>query len=432
MNLIDLDADGDLDILIPEDTSGIRDYRNDGQGHFTLAALIPTPENTQIFGLDVGDIDGDGDLDFVGSYYYGIGLLIGLNDGTGSFSQTHSFGSEPSQLDVDLADLDGDGDLDILTGYILYFNSGDGIFTSRALSLPNNNFGNQALGDVDGDGLIDIARSAPVDYNFFLLRNRGGGEFFETQSFSTGAAPGPLTIGDFTLDGRPDVIVANTRSAELTLLEAAGGGFKPGVVITTPAPVGALESGDFDGDGRLDLACILSGAEQLAVLRSNVAGGFLAPETYSVARSANSIAVGDMNDDGFLDIAVGSYYGTSINIFLNNRAGGFIAASTVSLGTYGRSVALKDLDGDGILELIGNNYVFLNQGQGQFSGQATTLPYWTQGGTAFGDLDGDGDLDVALPTNGTILLAFNDGTGRYQNSQTILGYRDVTKAGEDA
>jgi hypothetical protein len=112
------------------------------------------------FGVALGDLDGDGDLDaFVANAYQPN--KVWLNDGNGAFTDSgQSLGSSES-WDVVLGDLDGDGDLDafVANGYDgankVWLNDGTGTFTDSGQSLGNSESYGVALGDLDGDGDLD-------------------------------------------------------------------------------------------------------------------------------------------------------------------------------------------------------------------------------------------------------------------------------------
>lgn len=158
VDLGDVDADGDLDVV----TSGAVLYRNGSSGTFTedLAAFAPGSGGIAV---RLGDLDGDGDLDTCFE-----AARIGVNDGTGSFQGVTSphppLGADG---DVRLGDLDGDGDLDIVQGESRllgrtdlrhrirpYLNRGGLAF--QPIAFPSSSVGRFALGDVDRDGDLDV------------------------------------------------------------------------------------------------------------------------------------------------------------------------------------------------------------------------------------------------------------------------------------
>jgi cysteine-rich repeat protein len=188
--LVDLDRDGDLDIV--QANIGLeRLFLNDGTGAFT-----EPPNNTfglernKVLGMAVGDLNHDGWADIVitndPTGTNGVGtdqILFGGPDL--SFRAVSTFsGAGP----VRLADVDGDGDLDVVTtvgGKVAIFrNAGDGTFTGGATAIDGIN---AALGDIDGDGDIDL----------------GAFGFGTAVTFYTNVCSGPsCDCGNGTIEGR--------------------------------------------------------------------------------------------------------------------------------------------------------------------------------------------------------------------------------------
>ena len=179
----DVDGDRDLDIVFANKDGQNRLYVNDGSGVFEDVTLTHFPEDhDNSRGMALGDVDGDGDLDFMFAHRSGQNRLY-LNDGSGVFSDateirfpTYSDWS----LDVALGDVDADRDLDILVANFtgqneLYLNDGSGVFeNATATHLPADSDSSLgiALGDVDGDGDLDVIVANFGDNR--LYTNQGG------------------------------------------------------------------------------------------------------------------------------------------------------------------------------------------------------------------------------------------------------------------
>jgi hypothetical protein len=117
----DLDGDGDLDAFVCNFFDiGDQVWLNDGTGHFTQTQQVLG--NSLTYAVRLGDLDDDDDLDAIvvnNNYNVVDPDQVWLNDGTGYFSPSHSFGPEtPGKFSVDLGDVDGDGDLDAVFGTI--------------------------------------------------------------------------------------------------------------------------------------------------------------------------------------------------------------------------------------------------------------------------------------------------------------------------
>ena len=163
----DLDGDNDLDVVAADSRYGlsapIKVCQNDGDFDFTeVADLGEWPTND----LALGDLDGDGDLDavlangsFTGPTVEQINR-VWRNDGDFKFTEVAGLGDSTSRAAA-LGDLDGDGDLDLLVGNEefqadkIWRNDGGFRFTEMR-RLGNTSNRDVALGDIDGDGDLDL------------------------------------------------------------------------------------------------------------------------------------------------------------------------------------------------------------------------------------------------------------------------------------
>jgi hypothetical protein len=246
---------------------------------------------------------------------------------------------------------------------------------------------------------------------------------------------GPVALGDFNGDGKPDMAVigappTNTFISLIVLLGNGDGTFVASSYPPAPSYTRAVGVGDFNGDGKLDLA-VTAKADQVSnrfvaeILLGNGDGTFQ-PATSGVDVGVDplSVAVGDFNGDGKLDMAVANSGDSNLTILLGNGDGTFTPAAqsptAVSNGNS-MSLAVGDFNRDGKLDLAVANgesnsvTILLGNGDGTFtqtsSSPATGL---TPGAVAVGDFNGDGKLDFAVADENsntvTILLGNGDGT----------------------
>ena len=215
----DLDGDGDLDAVfanMADNHSAV--WLNDGAGQFKVTDQQLTQQG---HGLDIGDLDGDGDVDIfiTCAHYNGAGKpsVVYFNDGRGVFQESgQDLGDAGlSGNGVNLLDVDNDGDLDAHVVYYergpgepdrIYLNDGQGDFTDSKLALPEQVI---AWGDVDSDGDVDIfAKTFGQDYK--TLINDGSGGFITGWSLhAEQAMDGDIVLADFDADGDLDALVAN-------------------------------------------------------------------------------------------------------------------------------------------------------------------------------------------------------------------------------
>ncbi len=329
----------------------------------------------------VADLDADGDLDIVIANEFRPNILL-LNDGAGRFSDGSSRlpAANRDSEDVGIADFDGDGDLDIVVVSEddrineLYFNNGTGRFTDEGARLPVEGTTNGVVvADVNGDGFPDVLFAN--NGQDAIIINDGAGSFVDETAErlprSTDVTQ-DLELGDVDGDGDLDLVVANEGANALYINDGAGH-FSDETTARIPRREGGEETreadfGDVDGDGDLDLlfsnvAAFVAGADPRNRLLINDGSGAFADETSTRLPSASvSSFDGDLVDvdgDGDLDIvtanadvdlSVGRIADSRYRAYLNDGNGVFTEASdeVFGVGATGTGLDLEfaDFDGD--------------------------------------------------------------------------------------
>ena len=263
LRLEDMDGDGDLDCVI---SGGWHVLFNDGTGTFTDSGQPGTAGGRDIAS---GDFDGDGDIDFADQPFGSA--RVHLNDGNGIMTLTQTLGDAGSSLALDAADMDGDGDIDIVTfsgqGAKIFFNDGTGNFpTSLCPHSPtcanvNGGFAFGDIGDIDGDGDIDIYEMFRFSGVNRIWINDGAG------SFTGGSGNGVFdnrrgAVDDFDGDGNADAV--QLFSGVLRIRQSNGDGTFSNVTdLSVPVNPEAIKIGDLDGDGDGDLFVVGIGNAQV-------------------------------------------------------------------------------------------------------------------------------------------------------------------------
>ena len=244
----DLDGDGDLD-LVSANAGGYKAsrpnspvlgtvsvFKNRGDGTFAAARNYVAGEDFEPSGLDRSDLDDDGDQDLAVSLEYTRngegGLAVLLNDGTGAFGGPQRYDYPWWSSDVVANDFDGDGDNDLAVSdaedstVTVYRGDGDGAFAYQD-SYPIGEGARGPYGlteaDFDRDGDLDVATAnsnvinGGAD-NVSVLENAGDGTLVNPRVLDAGVTPLYITRARMNADLKPDLVVANAGSDNVSVL----------------------------------------------------------------------------------------------------------------------------------------------------------------------------------------------------------------------
>jgi hypothetical protein len=343
----DFNGDGKLDIATTAfDSLGtavpgsVVILMGNGDGTFTVAPTIATPE--QPCCLVTGDFNNDGkpDLAFASLQDGSITILLGNGDGTFSPGSTIS-GSFADVFDLEVGDFNGDGNLDLVASnpqtekVLVLLGNGDGTFTPVATppSTGNNPIA-IAVGDFNQDGVLDMVvcnlisnAGLGASSSLTVLLGNGDGTFTPAPTVTIPGGSEYVYAADFNLDGKLDLVVANVGDVpqSVTILLGNGDGtFTPaGSPLDLPY-LGAITVGDFNGDGIPDLGAFAevlapTYSKNVAALLGNGDGTFTSVTANDVYIPQFGVA-GDFNGDGLWDIALGAQDG-GVTIFLSTATG---------------------------------------------------------------------------------------------------------------
>jgi FG-GAP-like repeat/ASPIC and UnbV len=256
--------------------------------------------------------------------------------------------------------------------------------------------------DADNDGDLDMLVGNNSNQQNYLYRNDGG-TFTEQSAFGR-RSTFAIVAGDQDNDGDADVAVGNSGGNLNKLILNNGDGTFTGTDNLGSQTTIAMAWADYDLDGDLDMATgngILINVRQNYLYRNDGGEVFTEIAEFGADKTA-SVAWGDFDGDGDPDLAVGNggfgYIGQNY-LYVNNGDGTFTAVPEFGMGDTA-SLVWGDADNDGDLDLAvanwngGQNYLYRNDG-----GSFAELPRFgvrDPNTAAWGDFDNDGDLDLAV------------------------------------
>jgi hypothetical protein len=289
------------------------------------------------------------------------------------------------------------------------------------------------VGDFNLDDRADLAVAAPETNGVTVLLGKGDGAFPDLVYYATADGPRSVAVGDIDADGNPDLAVANaavgltsTVSITVTVLSGNGdGSFRTNeeyAIGSLTGPGGtSVAVGDFNVDRKLDLAVANYDSDTVSVLLGNGDGTFGGVVGYATGRRPSRVVVGDFNLDGKPDLAVADDSSPSgaVSVLLGRGDGSFADKLDYGMGDGLGPVAVGDFNLDGKPDLavansptlaISTVSVLPGNGDGTFGSKVEYQVQYSLhsalSSLAVSDFDLDGKSDIAVtdPSYNTVYV----------------------------
>lgn len=326
----DVSGDGRADVVLTTSfyLDSVNDYqlflfRQDSAGALLPPDKFPYGQTANRTGVVVANLDGQN----------GVDVAVAAGSGVTVFRSAPSAGwltsgvviTSQQSVAVGALNLHGPGRMDLVsvswdTGGNTYTNDGAGTFTASPWATTVAGYNSMATGDLDGDGVSDVAVASGQGFAPTVTLNRNNGNGTLSQIGTLDGTCGSLAshgigIGDLNHDGINDVVVSgggNSPSSCLQLYYGTGKGqFAAAQLIPSYDIPETLQVADINLDGLADVVVVHGGWNTLGVYLQQ-ANGTLQSELhfdlpYASHYGTQGLAVGDVNGDGYPDVVIGDY-----------------------------------------------------------------------------------------------------------------------------
>ena len=429
----DFNGDGKLDLAVAnynDNTASILlNTTANGATTPTFATKVDFTTGSTPRSVSIGDFNGDGKLDLaVANYTNSNNASILLNTtATGATTPTFNpkvdFTTGSGSTSVSIGDFNSDNKPDLAVSnqngasVSILLNTTTNTTTPTFATKVDFTVGSQAtsvsIGDFNGDGKLDLATantnsSTTVSILLNTTANGATTPTFATKvDFTTGFNPQSVSIGDINGDGKPDLAVANSLSATVSILlnTTANGAttptFAPKVDFITGSRPTSVSIGDINGDGKPDLAVANYSSSTVSILLNTTANGATTPTfapkvDFITGSRPTSVSIGDINGDGKPDLATANFNDNTASILLNTAPKVTAVTATTADGSYkaGDTIAITATF-DAAVNVTGTPQLQLETGTtDQFAtyasgsgGTALTFNYVVQAGDSAADLE---------------------------------------------
>lgn len=435
----DMDNDGDNDIIVGlNNDDNVSLFKNNSDGNFSAQQIIYTLDNGVNY-LILKDLDNNGYLDIISGQENGTIYWAKNIDGINFSSSNYITGSADDGTGFDFIDINNDTYLDIVFAsnyddnvkYLI--NQSGNTFSPIAVVIDNNvsdPYQVKSL-DFDDDGDLDVLLSTFTNDMLGWYENNNDGTFsILTEITNNISNPKDFVLEDLNNDGSVEIITSSYSNNIASMLKLSifeknelNISYDEKIINFYLGAANAVKIADLNNDGSNDIVSAFSSI----VWSENLTNSNFSSHKLISANIETSfvfdIEIKDIDNDSYLDIIGVSDYG--LEVYKNNGDETFDLIYSLPLDNYSREIEVVDINNDGELDilltfivgdihlgkLIGNgNFGFLAMESIDFS-DFGYRPY----NIKCGDLDNDGDLDVAVSSKeySRVQVLSNNGTGDF-------------------
>lgn len=325
----DLNTDGALDFVATAYPTGtLYTFLGRGDGTFRTGDSVATGRLPD--GVALADLTGDGFLDAVTANRGSNSISVFTGSPAGVFTDRRDYPTGAAPRGVAAGDLDGNGTVDVAvanfdgSSITVLRNAGGQLGDPVTYTVGLHAY-RVRIADFNRDDVMDLAATnagesapAPVIVSLSVLLGAGHGTFRRGAQYPLGSGPSGLAVGDFEGDGLLDLAATGFDEHLCFVLAGNGDGTfgAPAKFASGVAPVD-VQTADFDGDFVPDLVTANAHGNSVSFFHGRGDGVFEGRTDVPVGTYAKSVAVGDVNGDARPDLVVTSYYGNAISVLLN-------------------------------------------------------------------------------------------------------------------
>ena len=426
----------------------------------TLPAQQTVISPTDPHGIRIADLNSDGLLDIGVASWTGNVLSVYAQNQAGGLAPRADYSAGTGAcVDLVAADFNADGRIDAVTTSwtenvtSLFYQNDKGTMDPRITYPVGTACAMVGSGDLNSDGLQDFVTA---DHGLFrgtnisvYLGNASGG-FDGPVNYSSGKVPTGISVGDLNSDGLDDIAVTNQfDNATAIVYQNQNGTFDAPLKLSLGAgsyPVGVVIA-DLNSDGRNDLAVVDGGTSTISVFLQDGSGKMTTPATtYSTGNSPYLIAAGDVDSDGRTDLVVSNINGATVGVFTQKADGTLNSQTAYSTGGNSQptGVAIGDINGDGHNDIAVANEVSNNIGlfrqkftssmNGSYASAFRHLSYESYEATAYWNLSITGpgqnaSVDISNDRGQTWYRVASGTPVDFNEGGTFLGYRVLLSSG---